>query len=550
MLLRKALRCAVVLVLLALALPAHATIGTTVNSVIAAGNGITTTFSYSFPVTNLSELVVVYTPIGGPATIIPSSQYTVNNFGTSTVSGQIGGTVTYTISGSPIPTGSTLQIQRIVPFTQLTSISNQGAFYPQAVEAALDLLTMQTQQLAAQASGSTTLPNLGYFTAAGSTTGTANAQVIGATIPTGFALSLGNRVSFIAGVTNAGPTTLATAGTAATPVELRTALGLIAFTGGELLAGQAYTVEFDGAEYELIDPAGPWFSLPNAWTGNETHSGTETFNGLLATGGASTNVFGGSITFNGGSPLTMSNTAINEAETTLASASTVNIGNAAANYIIITGTTTITAFDTVQAGVERTLKFSGALTLTASSSIITANGANIVTTAGTVLKVRSEGSGNWRVVSQLQAGQVAGTATNDNASAGDIGEYVSSTIGSGSAISLTNATAANVTSISLTAGDWDVWANPVFTGNSTTTVTALIGSLSTTTATLNSTPGQRSDMGFNNFAVFADDGFESIPVGPARFSLSATTTIFLVAQSNFSVSTASAYGIIQARRRR
>src|SRR5690348_16788810 len=54
--------------------------------------------------------------------------------------------------------------------------------------------------------------------------------------------------------------------------------------------------------------------------------------------------------------------AINEASATLASAATLNIGAAVANYLIVTGTTAITAFDTIQAGVRRILKFSGVLT--------------------------------------------------------------------------------------------------------------------------------------------------------------------------------------------
>jgi hypothetical protein len=40
----------------------------------------------------------------------------------------------------------------------------------------------------------------------------------------------------------------------------------------------------------------------------------------------------------------------------------------------------------------------------------------------------------------------------------------------------------------------------------------------------------------------------STAVGPVRVSLSATTTIFLVASDTFTVSTMSAYGTIRARR--
>ena len=91
--------------------------------------------------------------------------------------------------------------------------------------------------------------------------------------------------------------------------------------------------------------------------------------------------------------------AVNETSATLASASTVAIGAAEANYIFISGTTTITAFDTVQSGTERTLEFQGALTLTYNAtSLILPGAANITTAAGDTAIFRSEGSGNWRCI--------------------------------------------------------------------------------------------------------------------------------------------------------
>ena len=82
---------------------------------------------------------------------------------------------------------------------------------------------------------------------------------------------------------------------------------------------------------------------------------------------------------------------------TLASAATVNIGASNGTLKIITGTTTITAFDTVAAGTSRFLKFSGALTLTHNAtSLILPTGANITTQDGDTALFVSEGSGNWR----------------------------------------------------------------------------------------------------------------------------------------------------------
>jgi hypothetical protein len=101
-------------------------------------------------------------------------------------------------------------------------------------------------------------------------------------------------------------------------------------------------------------------------------------------------------TFSGG---TLS-AALNEAPAvTLASASTVNIGAAAANTIGITGTTTITAFDTIADGARRLLVFAAALTLTHNAtSLILPTGANITTAANDVAEFLSLGSGNWRCI--------------------------------------------------------------------------------------------------------------------------------------------------------
>jgi hypothetical protein len=95
--------------------------------------------------------------------------------------------------------------------------------------------------------------------------------------------------------------------------------------------------------------------------------------------------------------------------TVLAAASTTDIGTAASNVVQITGTTTITALGNAAAGAERTLLFSGALTLTYNAtSLILPSAANITTVAGDAAKFVSLGSGNWDCVSyQTAVGQVA-----------------------------------------------------------------------------------------------------------------------------------------------
>lgn len=88
----------------------------------------------------------------------------------------------------------------------------------------------------------------------------------------------------------------------------------------------------------------------------------------------------------------------------IASAATVNIGAAASNLITITGTTTITAFDTIASGAIRVLTFAGALTFTHNAtSLILPGAANITTAAGDVAVMLSLGSGNWKCIAYQRA---------------------------------------------------------------------------------------------------------------------------------------------------
>lgn len=117
------------------------------------GNGLTTSFDFTFPVPLASELFVYYTDTTGAVTTINPSQYSVTGIGTAN-----GGAVTYPLSGSPIASGTSLTIQRIVSYQQLTDLVNQSGYYPNVVENALDYLTMQTQQLAQEQALAITVP--------------------------------------------------------------------------------------------------------------------------------------------------------------------------------------------------------------------------------------------------------------------------------------------------------------------------------------------------------------------------------------------------------
>lgn len=143
-------------------------------------------------------------------------------------------------------------------------------------------------------------------------------------------------------------------------------------------------------------------------------------------------------------------------------------------------------------------------------------------------------------------GGVLGTSTNDSATAGNIGELISSTTGAVNSVSLTNVTAKTITSISLTAGDWDVEALTYFVPGATTTIQELATSISTTNNTLDTSVGRfTDDYRFNN----TTGGVAITHSMPrVRISLASTTTIYLIGYAQFSVSTMSSGGTISARR--
>lgn len=131
---------------------------------------------------------------------------------------------------------------------------------------------------------------------------------------------------------------------------------------------------------------------------------------------------------------------------------------------------------------------------------------------------------------------------------GQLGEYLSTTLASGSAIGLTNNTAADIATISLSPGDWDVWINAHFSGNVATTAGYLQASISATSATIDKTPGMYGEFSPGGTTVFAGGATPAFIAGPARISLASTKTYYFVALAGFAVSTAAAFGIIQARR--
>lgn len=102
--------------------------------------------------------------------------------------------------------------------------------------------------------------------------------------------------------------------------------------------------------------------------------------------------------------------ALNEAPpVTLASAATVNIGAAASNTVIVSGTAAITSLGTIAAGAIRYIRATGAFTLTHNATSLILYGSNIVATVGEVFRFESLGAGNWRLTGRHYAGPLART---------------------------------------------------------------------------------------------------------------------------------------------
>jgi len=143
---------------------------------------------------------------------------------------------------------------------------------------------------------------------------------------------------------------------------------------------------------------------------------------------------------------------------------------------------------------------------------------------------------------------IVGTTTNNNAAAGSVGEYISSSVDSGTPVSATSGAAFNVTSISLTAGDWDVWGTVGSVPNAATTTTNMFCWISTTSASFTGPPNSG---GANTWQLPVAAGVGLYLTMPHfRVPLGSTTTVYLSALITFAVNTNAGYGFIGARRRR
>jgi hypothetical protein len=151
-----------------------------------------------------------------------------------------------------------------------------------------------------------------------------------------------------------------------------------------------------------------------------------------------------------------------------------------------------------------------------------------------------------KTITPDQLGGIVGTTTNNSANAGSVGEFMVSRVPLGSQIGLSTGAATDITSLALTAGDWDVWGTVAVdpgSGTVTTVIEAFVSAASNT-APADPSVGGVSLLQFTGIA----NGGNWVPIPPQRFSLAAPTTVYLETAVQFTGGTCAAYGVIQARR--
>ena len=144
-------------------------------------------------------------------------------------------------------------------------------------------------------------------------------------------------------------------------------------------------------------------------------------------------------------------------------------------------------------------------------------------------------------LSGIPADKIFGTTTSDSAAAGYVGELL--TAGPADK-ALTTVTPADVTSLPLPPGDYDLFAPIHFLGLAATTTTEIEASISETSATQDHTTGRH---GHWRGPAHADMHL-TLLLGPVHVSIATAKTYYLVAEAAFAVSTYKANGLLYARR--
>lgn len=183
---------------------------------------------------------------------------------------------------------------------------------------------------------------------------------------------------------------------------------------------------------------------------------------------------------------------------------------------------------------------------------VACGGTNI--TVGTTGITSGVGNGpltnNSNVLGNVVWGQLPGIASNTAASAGNVGEILSCSLASGSAVTMTSTSSVDICSKALTVGDWDcsaVLSMATFIHNSTD----MRFWINTTSATDPGAPnsGAYFEQGPLSGSI-AYGGPYSLHVGPIQILSNGSTTAFLTGNMTSSGGNNTAFGFMRCRRMR
>lgn len=249
--------------------------------------------------------------------------------------------------------------------------------------------------------------------------------------------------------------------------------------------------------------------------------------------------------------LNYANTAFNHVTTT-SSGGTVSLFSCTVNTSA-TNTTSLTTAGTGQSTIYNSFISSGsasAISIGTGTEVdilqseITTSNTNAITGAGTAKygSVAFFGTGNTiNATTQVLYPHLNGTPNSTTPPAGFIGERISSAIAS-AGVSISNATAANLTSISITPGIWDVTLIAAFNG--ATTGTYVRCGIGPNTASYTGTVAGDSNISEPFLTQSATDQCIALPA--VRIALSSTTTYFGVVDMGYTVGTGKCYGRLSA----
>lgn len=282
-------------------------------------------------------------------------------------------------------------------------------------------------------------------------------------------------------------------------------------------------------------------TLPDA-TGTvcfDTGSANITSVGTVSTGTWQATVIG--MTYGGtGANLTPSNGGIIYSN---ASTMAVLAGTATANKMLLSGSSTTPSWST--STISSTFTANNLLYASATntvSGLATANNGVLVTNGSGVPFVSS----TLPAIITIPTPVINGFTDASNATTGIVGQTLDSSFAS--SVAMTSGAATQIASLSLTAGDWELWGTFVSSPAGATTQSIIAACISTTTATV-AFPSSAATASSVFLSTSTPAGVPlSIVLNSIHVKLSGTTTYYLNARSDYAISTLTGGGILLARR--